>query len=125
MLKEIVDGNYRVEIYIHVLDLTRNRSEKATLGPCRAVARRCKQGGCDVKFADKKIFRRKLFLMTPPVQCTILGVQKIFGHIEIFRDMIQIFRNSQNNTICHKICRICPFFLYYNPILPDSEANIA
>jgi hypothetical protein len=24
----LVDGNYRVEIYIHLLDLTRNRSEK-------------------------------------------------------------------------------------------------
>ena len=28
LLKGIVDGNHRVKIYIHLLDLTRNRSEK-------------------------------------------------------------------------------------------------
>ena len=57
-------------------------------------------------------------------QCTILGVQKFFGHTKIFRDIIQIFKISQNNTISHKIDRICPIFLYYKPILPDCEANI-
>jgi hypothetical protein len=41
-------------------------------------------------------------------QCTILGVQKFFGHTKIFRDIIQIFQISQNNTISHKIDRICP-----------------
>ena len=88
-----------------------------------------------VPLVPKKIFRRKLFLTTspPPIplrpqknfgQCTILGVQKFFGHTKIFRDIIQIFKISQNNTISHKIYRICPIFLYYKPILPDCEANI-
>jgi hypothetical protein len=82
-----------------------------------------------VPLVPKKIFRRKLFLTTSPPrrqknfgQCTILGVQKFFGHTKIFRDIIQIFQISQNNTISHK--RICPIFLYYKPILPDCEANI-
>ena len=81
----------------------------------------------------KKFSRRKLFLTTfPPPgrqrnfgQCTILGVQKFFRHTKIFPDIIQIFQISQNNTISHKIDRICPIFLYYKPILPDCEANIA
>ena len=84
-------------------------------------------------FCAKKFFRRKLFLTTSPPprrqknfgQCTILGVQKFFGHTKIFRNIIQIFQISQNNTISHKIDRICPIFLYYKPILPDCEANIA
>jgi hypothetical protein len=50
--------------------------------------------------------------------------QKIFGHTKIFRDIIQIFQISQNNTISHKLDRICPIFLYYKPILPDCETNI-
>ena len=82
-------------------------------------------------FSAKKIFRRKLFLTTSPRrqkyfgQCTILGVQKFFGYTKIFRDIIQIYQISQNNTISHKIDRICPIFLYCKPILPDCEANIA
>jgi hypothetical protein len=48
----IVDGNSRVEIYIHLLDLTRNRSEKCnfrslagiTLGPCDAALGPCDSG---------------------------------------------------------------------------------
>ena len=81
-------------------------------------------------FSAKKIFPEKIFFDDPPVakkisgQCTILGVQKFFGHTEIFRDIIQIFQISQNNTISHKIDRICPIFLYYKPILPDCEAHI-
>ena len=90
----------------------------------RAVARRFKQGGVSVKFADKpcsermaivqscqvqmiknlevvgafsakKFFPEKIIFddlhpPSPPVakknfgQCTILGVQKIFGHTKIF-----------------------------------------
>ena len=74
----------------------------------------------------KKFFRRKLFLTTSPPpppppprrqknfgQCTILGVQKFFGHTKIFRDIIQIFQISQNNTISHKIDRICPVNFFY------------
>ena len=62
----------------------------------------------------KNFFRRKF---------TILGVQKFFGHTKIFREIL-IFKISQNNTISHKIDRICPIFLYYKLILPDCEANI-
>jgi hypothetical protein len=86
-------------------------------------------------FSAKKFFQEKIIfddLPPPPPRrqknfgrCTILGVQKFFGHIKIFRDIIQIFQISQNNTISHEIDRICPIFLYYKPILPDCEANIA
>ena len=87
-------------------------------------------------FSAKNFFPEKIIfddLPQPPPppspknfgQCTILGVQKFFGHTKIFRDIIQIFQISQNNTISHKIDRICPIFLYYKPILPDCEANIA
>jgi hypothetical protein len=73
-------------------------------------------------FSAKKFFSEKIiFDDLPP---SILGVQKFFGHTKIFRDIIQIFQISQNNTIYHKIDRICPIFLYYKPILPDCEANI-
>jgi hypothetical protein len=78
-------------------------------------------------FSAKKIFPEKIIFANfppPPLgQCTILGVQKFFGHAKIFRDIIQIFQISQNNKISHKIDRICPIFLYYKPILPDCEAN--
>ena len=77
-------------------------------------------------FSAKKIFPEKIIFDEKNFgQCTILGVQKFFGHTKIFRDIIQIFQISQNNTISHKIDRICPIFLYYKPILPDCEANIA
>ena len=36
------------------------------------------------------------------------SAKKFFGHTKIFRDIIQIFPISQNNTISHKIDRICP-----------------
>jgi hypothetical protein len=56
-----------------------------------------------VKFADKKIFPEKIIFNDHPPrrqknfgQCTILGVKKIFGHTKIFRDILQIFENSQN-----------------------------
>ena len=84
-------------------------------------------------FSAKKNFPDKIIFddVPPPPrrqkhfgQCTILGVRKFFGHTKIFRDIIQIFKISQNNTISHKIDRICPIFLYYKPILPDCEANI-
>ena len=81
-------------------------------------------------FSAKKFFPEKIIFDDPPRrqknfgQCTILGVQKFFGPTKIFRDIIQIFQISQNNTISHKIDRICPIFLYYKPILPDCEANI-
>jgi hypothetical protein len=83
-------------------------------------------------FSAKKIFPEKIIFDDHPPprrpknfgQCTILGVQKFFGHTKIFRDIIQIFQISQNNTISHKSDRICPIFLYYKPILPDCEANI-
>ena len=69
-------------------------------------------------FSAKNFFPEKIIsddLAPPPPprrqknfgQCTILGVQKIFGHTKIFRDIIQIFQISQNNTISHKIYRIC------------------
>jgi hypothetical protein len=83
-------------------------------------------------FSAKKIFPENIIFddLSPPRpqknfgQCTILRVQKIFGHTKIFRDIIQIFQISQNNTISHRIDTICPIFLYYKPILPDCEANI-
>ena len=68
--------------------------------------------------ATKVFAIRKIFLddLPPPRrqknfgQCTILGVQKFFGHTKIFRDIIQTFQISQNNTISHKIDIICPKF---------------
>jgi hypothetical protein len=80
----------------------------------------------------KKFFRRRLLFGRPPPpptrrrqknfgQCTILGVQKFFGHTKIFRN-IQIFpilgnfpKNWQN--LSH--------FFYSKLILPDCRANIA
>ena len=32
-MKGIVDGNFRVEIYVHLLDLTRTNARNANLGP--------------------------------------------------------------------------------------------
>ena len=68
-------------------------------------------------FAIRKIFLDDLPPPPPPPrrqknfgQCTILGVQKFFGHTKIFRDIIQTFQISQNNTIAHKIDIICPKF---------------
>ena len=64
-------------------------------------------------FSAKKFFPEKIIFDDPPLrqknfgQCTILGVQKFFGHTKICRDIIQIFQISQNNTISHKIDRIC------------------
>jgi hypothetical protein len=84
-----------------------------------------------VPLVPKIFFRKKSIFDDPPPRrqknfghCTILGVQKFFGHTKIFQDIIQIFKISQNNTISHKIDRICPIFLYYKPILPNCEANI-
>ena len=71
-------------------------------------------------FSAKKFFPEKIFfddLQPPPRRqkkfgkCTILGVQKFFGHTQIFRDIIQIFQISQKNTISHKIDRICPIII--------------
>ena len=51
---------------------------------------------------------RKFFLMTPPPpprrqknfgKCTILGVQKIFGHIKIFRELIQNLQNLSHFSL--------------------------
>ena len=72
-------------------------------------------------FSAQKFFPEKIIfddLQPPP------SPPPFFGHTKIFRDIIQIFKISQNNTISHKIDRICPIFLYYKPILPDCEANI-
>ena len=99
----------------------------------RAVASMYSWGGVGKKFPnDEKNFRifhgirshegicypENIFRRPPPPprrqknfgQCTILGVQKFFGHTKIFRDIIQIFQISQNNTISHKIDIICPNF---------------
>ena len=67
-------------------------------------------------FSPKNFFPEKI---PPPRrqknfgQCTILGVQKFFGNTKMFRDIIQIFQISQNNTISHKIDRICPVNFFY------------
>ena len=82
-------------------------------------------------FSAKKNFPEKSIFddLPPPSPKKFRSVYhfrgpKFFGHTKIFRDIIQIFQISQNNTISHKIDRICPIFLYYKPILPDCEANI-
>ena len=74
----------------------------------------------------KFFFPEQLILATSPPrrqknfgQCTILGVQKFFGHTKIFR------KHHKIDIISRKIDRICPIYFYNNPILPDCEANIA
>ena len=82
-------------------------------------------------FSAKKNFPEKIIFDDPPPASpkkfrSVYHFRgpKVFGHTKIFRDIIQSFKISQNNTISHKIDRICPIFLYYKPILPDCEANI-
>ena len=67
-----------------------------------------------VKFADKPCSERMAIVQSCQVQMIknleVVGAfsaKKIFGHTKIFRDIIQIFQISQNNTISHKIDRIC------------------
>ena len=73
-------------------------------------------------FSAKKNFPDKIHFDENFGQCTILGVQKFFGHTKIFR-YHKI--SHEINTISHKMDRICPIFLYNKPILPDCGANIA
>jgi hypothetical protein len=74
-------------------------------------------------FSAKIFFPEKIIFddLPPPRR---QGVQKFFGHTKIFRDIIQIFQISQNNTISHKIDRICPIFLYYKPIFCPTVKRI-
>jgi hypothetical protein len=48
-------------------------------------------------------------------QCTILGVQKFFGHTKIFRNIILIFQIFRNLT------EFVPFFLIISQYCPTVE----
>ena len=79
----------------------------------------------------QKIFPERIYLydLPPPPrrqknfgQCTILGVQKFFGHTKIFRNIILIFPMLWNFP---KKWQNLSHFFYIKPILPDCRANIA